>query len=92
MFAKVKLEAETQSAKDELMFMHVLSCMTDCGFGSLHGYLHWLITTKAQHASSQASKLLISEGTGLLNDMCNKQPAFSHVKSMSITAKSCYEV
>ena len=74
MFAKAKLEAETQGAEDELMFARVLSCMTDCGFGSLHGYLHRLMTTKAQHASSQASKLLIKEGTGLLNDMRNKQP------------------
>jgi len=32
------------------------------------------MTTKAQHASSQALKLLIKEGTSLLNDMCNKQP------------------
>ena len=48
--------------------------MIDCGFGSLHGYLHHLMTMKAQHASSQASKLLINEGKGLLNDMQNKQP------------------
>ena len=26
------------------------------------------------HTSSQASKLPIKDGTGLLNDMCNKQP------------------
>jgi hypothetical protein len=32
------------------------------------------MTMKAQHASSQASKLLINEGKGLLNDMQNKQP------------------
>ena len=62
------------SAEDELMFARVLSCMTDCGFGLLHRYLHHLMTTKAQHASSQALKLLIKEGTGLLNDMCKKQP------------------
>ena len=54
MFAKVKLEAETQGVEDELMFTHVLSYMTDCRFGLLHGYFHHLMTTKAQHASSQA--------------------------------------
>jgi hypothetical protein len=32
------------------------------------------MTMKARHASSQAYKLLIKEGTGLLNDMRNKQP------------------
>ena len=72
--AKAKATAEAQSAEEEVLFARVLSCMTDCGFGSLHGYLHRLMTTKAQHASSQASKLLINEGKGLLNDMRNKQP------------------
>jgi hypothetical protein len=72
--AKAKATAEAQSAQEEVLFARVLSCMTDCGFGSLHGYLHRLMTTKAQHASSQASKLLINEGKGLLNDMRNKQP------------------
>ena len=32
------------------------------------------MTTKAQHALPQASKLLINKGKGLLNDMQNKQP------------------
>jgi hypothetical protein len=72
--AKAKATAEAQSADEEVLFARVLSCMTDCGFGSLHGYLHRLMTTKAQHASSQASKLLINKGKGLLNDMRNKQP------------------
>ena len=54
MFAKVKLEAETQGAEDELMFAHVLPCMTDFRFGSLHVYLHCLMTAKAQHTSYQA--------------------------------------
>lgn len=72
--AKAKATAEAQSAEEEVLFARVLSCMTDCGFGFLHGYLHCLMTTKAQHASSQASKLLINEGKGLLNDMRNKQP------------------
>jgi hypothetical protein len=72
--AKAKATAEAQSAQEEVLFAQVLSCMIDCGFGSLHGYLHRLMTTKAQHVSSQASKLLINEGKGLLNDMRNKQP------------------
>jgi hypothetical protein len=72
--AKAKAMAEAQSADEEVLFARVLSCMTDCGFGSLRGYLHRLMTTKAQHASSQASKLLINKGKGLLNDMRNKQP------------------
>jgi hypothetical protein len=72
--AKAKATAEAQSADEEVLFVWVLSCMTDCGFGSLHRYLHHLMTTKAQHASSQASKLLINKGKGLLNDMRNKQP------------------
>jgi len=54
--AKAKATAEAQSADEEVLFARVLSCMTDCGFGSLHRYLHHLMTTKAQHASSQASK------------------------------------
>jgi hypothetical protein len=48
--------------------------MTDCGFGSLHGYLHQLMTTKAQHVSSQALKLLINKGQRQLNYMWNKHP------------------
>jgi len=59
---------------EEVLFAQVLSCMTDCGFGSLHRYLHRLMTTKAQHALYQALKLLINEGNSLLNDMQNKQP------------------
>jgi hypothetical protein len=72
--AKAKAAAEAQNADEDILFARVLSCMTDCGFGSLHGYLHRLMTTKAQHASSQASKLLINKGQSLLNDMRNKQP------------------
>jgi len=72
--AKAKAMAEAQSAQEEVLFARVLSCMTDCGFGSLHGYLHHLMTMKAQHASSQASKPLVNEGKGLINDMWNKQP------------------
>jgi hypothetical protein len=72
--AKAKATAETQSADEEVLFAWVLSCITDCGFGSLHEYLHRLMTMKAQHTSSQASKLLINEGKGLLNDMWNKRP------------------
>ena len=53
--------AEAQSMEEEVLFMQVLSCMTDCGFDSLHGYLHHLMTTKA-HALSQVLKLLINEG------------------------------
>ena len=87
MVAKVKLEAETQGTEDELMFTCVLSCMTDCRFGLLHGYLHRLMTTKAQHASSQASKLLIKEGTGLINDMHNKQPGVVNQWAAAATGK-----
>ena len=66
--------AKAQSVDEEVLFAWVLSWMTDCGFGSFHGYLHCFMTMKAQHTSSQASKLLINEGKGLLNDMQNKQP------------------
>jgi hypothetical protein len=32
--AKAKATAEAQSADEEVLFARVLSCMTDCGFGS----------------------------------------------------------
>jgi hypothetical protein len=36
--AKAKATVEAQSADEEVLFAQVLSCMTDCRFGSLHGY------------------------------------------------------
>ena len=87
MFSQAKLEAETQGMEDELMFTHVMSCMIDCGFGSLHGYLHCLTTMKAQHASSPALKLLIKECTGLLNNMRNKQPGVVNQWAAAATGK-----
>ena len=67
--AKAKATAKAQSVDEEVLFAWVLSCMTDCRFGSLHGYLHHLMTTKAQHVLYQALKLLINEGNSLLNNM-----------------------
>jgi hypothetical protein len=45
------------------------------------------MTTKAQHALSQALKLLINEGKGLLNDMWNKQPGVVNGWAAAATGK-----